>query len=255
LISIFPIYYIVVTSFKDKKEYLVNKLGIPTNFTLINFKTILSTEDFVRWFSNSIIVTAAAVIVGTLICCLAAYGFSRFEYRIKPMLLRTIISLMLIPPIVVFFPLFEFFVRVKLLSTLQGVIIIYMGFIIPFTIFLIYHFFITIPSDIVDAAIIDGCKDIRILFKIYIPLSMPAIITAVVVNAFWVWNELLIALIFLQNTKVKTLMAGLMQFKSRSTLNLPLAVSGLFMATIPIVLLFLGSQKFFTKGLLSGMGK
>jgi ABC-type glycerol-3-phosphate transport system permease component len=252
---VFPIYYIVVTSFKNKQDYLLNKLGIPTSFTLINFRTLLTTEDFVRWFYNSVIVTAATVIIGTLVCCIAAYGFSRFEYKIKPMLIRTIISLMLIPPIVVFFPLFEFFVRVKLMNTLQGVIIIYMGFIIPFTIFLIYNFFITIPSDIIDAAIIDGCSDLRILFKIFIPLSMPAIITAVVVNAFWVWNDLLIALIFLQNTKVKTLMAGLMQFKSRSTLNLPLAVSGLFMATIPILILFLVSQKFFSKGLLSGMGK
>jgi len=255
VITLFPIYYIITASFKGKKEYLLNNLGIPKHFTIENFKDLFINYNFGRWFFNSIIVTSSVVLVGTLVCCFAAYGLSRFNFKFKSLLIRIVISFMLIPPIVVLVPLFEFFVRVKLVNNLLGVIVIYIGFIIPFTIYLIYNFFITIPDELVDAATIDGCSNLAIFFRIYIPLSIPAIVTSIVVNAFWVWNDLLIAMIFLQNEKMKTLMAGLITFRSRSNINLPLTMSGLFVTTIPIVLLFLFSQRFFTKGLTAGIGK
>ncbi len=193
--------------------------------------------------------------IATFISCLAAYGLSNSKFKSKSLIVRLIYSFMWIPPVIVVIPLFEFYARISLINTLPGVVIIYLGFIIPFSVFLIYSFFVTIPSEIVEAARIDGCSILGIFFKIYIPLSIPPIITSIVVSAFWVWNELLIALVFLQSGENKTLMAGLISYKARSHRDLPFTNSGLFIATIPIIILFLFSQKFFTRGLLSGIEK
>jgi len=255
LVTLFPIYYMLASSFKDKKEYLFNNLGIPKDFTIENFRVLFLNYPFLKWFVNSMLVTTSVVLIGTLICCLAAYGFARFDFRFKSFLIRLLISFMLIPPIIVLIPLFEFFVKLKLISNYASVIVIYIGFIIPFTIYLVYNFFITVPPELVDAAKIDGSTNLGILFRIYIPLSIPAIITSVVVNAFWVWNELLIGMVFLQKESSKTLMAGLIAFKSRSNIDLPLTMAGLLTATIPIIVLFLFSQRFFTQGLMSGIEK
>jgi ABC-type glycerol-3-phosphate transport system permease component len=255
IITLFPIYYIFTASLKGKKDYLLNNLGIPQPITFENFKALFTNFPFFKWFSNSLLITSVVVILGTLICCFAAYGFARFNFKFKQLLIRFLISFMLIPPIVVLIPLFEFFVKTKLISNFTSIITIYIGFIIPFTIYLVYNFFVTVPTELIDAAKIDGSSNLGILFRIFIPLSMPAIITSIVVNAFWVWNELLMAMVFLQRENSRTLMAGLITFKSRSNIDLPLTMAGLLTATIPIILLFLFSQRFFTKGLMSGIEK
>jgi ABC-type glycerol-3-phosphate transport system permease component len=114
------------------------------------------------------------------------------------------------------------------------------------------NFFVTIPKDILDAAKIDGCSHLRILWVIVLPLSKPVIITLMVVNAIWVWNELLIAMVFLQADKLKTLMTGLILFKSRNILDLPMIMSGLVVTTIPMFVLFIIGIRYFMKGLYAG---
>ena len=106
-----------------------------------------------------------------------------------------------------------------------------------------------------ESAVIDGCSSFRILTNIVLPLSIPPIVTLIVVNSLWVWNELLIALIFLQKDKLKTLIVGITVFKSRFDINLPLTMMGLVVITLPILLIYLFGQKYFTKGLLSGSTK
>lgn len=255
LLTLFPIYYIVTASLKTRRDYLLSNLGIPLRVTLENFRVLFVDFAFTRWFANSLLVTGLVLLIGILICCLAAFGFRRFTFRFKGLVFRFIISLMLVPPIVALVPLFEFFVRIRLVNSLAGVTLIYIGFILPFTIYLIHSFFITIPDDLVAAAIVDGCRNLRMLFRIFVPLSAPAIVTSVVVNALWVWNDLLIAMVFLQNDRLKTLMAGLIAFRSRSNINLPLVMAGLLVSTIPIVALFLAGQRFFIKGLMAGIEK
>jgi len=255
LFTLFPIYYIVTASLKGKEEYLLNNLGLPHGVALENFRSLFADFAFVRWLVNSVLVTSLVLVFGLLVCCLAAFALRRYTFRIKGLLLRFIASLMLIPPIIAIVPLFEFFVRIRLINSLAGVIIIYIGFIIPFTIYLVYSFFVTIPGEMIEAGVIDGCRDLRLLFWIFIPLSVPAIVTSIVVNAMWVWNDLLMAMVFLQSDRLKTLMAGLIAFRSRSNINLPLVMAGLLVSTIPIAALYLSGQRLFIKGLMTGLEK
>jgi ABC-type glycerol-3-phosphate transport system permease component len=152
-------------------------------------------------------------------------------------------------------PLFVSMVRWKLVNTYQGVILIYVGLLLPFSIYLMTNFFLTVPKEIVEAARIDGCSNWGVFWQIMLPLSAPAIITLVVVNALWVWNELLIALVFLQKDELKTLMVGIAALRSRNYVDIPATMAGLLIATIPIVVLYLFGQKYFIRGLVSGAVK
>jgi ABC-type glycerol-3-phosphate transport system permease component len=113
-------------------------------------------------------------------------------------------------------------------------------------------FFKTLPREIVEAAIVDGCGTFKILSKVLVPLSMPPVVTLIIVNALYVWNDLLIALVFLPKTEMRTLMVGITIFKSRFNLDVPLTMAGLFLISLPMILVYVIFQRFFVRGLTSG---
>ena len=204
------------------------------------------------WLLNSTLITFASVIIGILFASLAGYAFSNMKFKGKRVLFNFTISIMVIPAVVMIIPLFDLFVRLGIINTRPSAILIYVGLILPFCIFMLSNFFVAVPKDILDAAKIDGCSHLRILWVIMLPLSKPVIVTLIVVNAIWVWNELLIAMVFLQADKLKTLMTGLILFKSRNILDLPMIMSGLVVTTIPMVILFAIGVRYFMKGLYAG---
>jgi len=256
LFTLFPIYYIVTASLKGKEEYLLNNLGLPHGVALENFRSLFADFAFVRWLVNSVLVTSLVLVFGLLVCCLAAFALRRYTFRIKGLLLRFIASLMLIPPIIAIVPLFEFFVRIRLINSLAGVIIIYIGFIIPFTIYLVYSFFVTIPGEMIEAGVIDGCRDLRLLFWIFIPLSVPAIVTSIVVNAMWVWNDLLVALIYLGGTpSVAPMTVTISNLVNSYGGGWELLTSAAFVSMVLPLVVFLSLQRYFVRGILSGAVK
>jgi len=165
------------------------------------------------------------------------------------------ISLMVIPPAVLIVPLFNMMVKIGILNTYASVIFIYTGLLLPFSIFLLVSFFRGLPVELFDAASIDGCSSFGTLMRIVIPLSAPALVTLIVVNTLWVWNELLIALIFLQSNDLKTLMPGISQFKGRFNDNEPLVLTGAFLSSLPMIVLYLAGQRFFVRGMVAGAVK
>lgn len=255
LVAIYPVYYMVVTGFKTRKDWLDNQFGLPGTPTLDNYGQALSDGRIVGWLGNSVIVTLFSILVSTLVAALAAYALARFRFRGRNVFLNAMIILMVIPPVVLILPLFVLMVNISLVNTLPGLIIIYVGLLIPFSVYLLVSFFRGLPTELFDAAAMDGCSNFGILWRIVAPLSMPAFITLVVVNALWVWNELLVALVFLQSEDLKTLMPGLTLFKGHFSLNEPLIMAGTTLATIPMLLLYIFGQRFFVQGLVAGAVK
>ena len=255
IICIFPVYYMFVTSFKSESEYLLNRFSIPLSPILDNFLKVLRDENFSWWFLNSTILTVGAVIFNTIIASFAAFAFAKMEFKNKKTIFSLVLVLMVVPPVVMVGPLFKLMIQLKLLNTLFSVILIYTGLTLPFSVYMLTNFFKTIPNDIIHSARIDGCNDGRILRSIIVPMSSPAIITIILVNALWVWNELLIAVIFLQRDSLKTLMVGLTVFKSRYNLDIPVTMAGLVLATIPMLVLYFAGQKYFIRGMTSGSMK
>ena len=255
MLSLFPVYFMAVSSFKTKSEYIANKWGLPAFLSMANFDTALAGEKFFIRFANSTILTVGAIGASLIIACLAAYAFARMEFPGKRTLFNVILSLMVVPPVVMIIPLFVSMVRWHLVNTYQGTILIYTGLLLPFSIYLMTNFFRAIPREIIEAARIDGCSNLGVFWRIMLPLSAPAVITLLVVNALWAWNELLIALVFMQKDELKTLMVGISALRSRNYVDIPATMAGLLIATIPIVIVYIFGQRFFIRGLTSGAVK
>jgi len=255
LLSLFPVYFMTVSAFKTKTEYIADKFGLPQSLYLDNFTTAFAGEKFLIRFANSSILTIGSVGLSLIIACLAAYAFARMEFKGKQVIFNILLSLMVVPPVVVVVPLFVSMVKMNLVNTYHGTIIIYSGLLMPFSAYLMTNFFRTIPHEIMDAARIDGASNFGVLLRIIMPLSAPAMITLIVVNAMWVWNELLIALVFMQKDNLKTLMVGIAALRSKNYVDIPATMAGMLIATVPLVIVYLFGQKYFIRGLTAGAVK
>lgn len=255
LLTLYPLYFIVITAFKTRPEYLRNQFLPPSDPTLENFRAAFRDGELVRWIGNSVLLTVVSVLVAAVVAALAAYPLARARFPGRLPFIGLNIVLMVVPPVVLIVPLFLFFVDLGLVNSRLAVAIIYVGLLLPFSIFLLVNFFATIPRSLEEAARIDGASELRTLWSVIVPLSLPAIVTVVVVNAVWVWNELLIALVFLQNDDARTLTAGLTFFKGRYIANEPLVMTGALIATVPMLALYVVGQRFFIRGLTAGFGK
>ena len=191
----------------------------------------------------------------TLLASLAAFATSKMEFRGRLPLLKVLVSLMVMPPVVMVIPLFILMVRIGWVNNFASVILIYSGLLAPFSVYLLNSFFGSVHDEIIAAAAIDGCSTFQIFRYIMLPLSLPALTTLVVVNVLWVWNELLISLIFLQGDEIRTFMAGLTQFQGRFAVDQPLVMAGALLGMLPIMVLYLFGQRYFVRGLTAGAVK
>lgn len=255
LVTLVPIYFMVVNSFKSQAEYLTNPYGVPSDPTLGTLGDAFRGGDLLRWLGNSALFTLASVTLSTIIGALAAYPISLLRWRPGPWLLGILVGLMVVPPIVLVIPLFKMMVDLGQLNSYQSVIIVYTGILLPFSTFLLASFFRTTPRDLLEAARLDGAGQVRVWWSVVMPLAIPALVTVAIVQALWVWNEVLIAVVFLQSEQLRTLMVGLTLFQGRYDLNVPLVMAGMVWATIPMLLLYLVGQRFFIRGLTAGAVK
>ncbi|HTP01527.1 MAG TPA: carbohydrate ABC transporter permease [Anaerolineales bacterium] len=256
VLILFPLFFIFNNALKTRDQYLANQLTLATSPTWDNFTKVFQYPRLLSWFGNSILLTGVSVLLCTLIAVLAAYAFASMQFPGRDTLFNLITPLMVIPPIVMLIPMFVLFQRVGLINNLAGPIIIYTGLMLPFTIFLLRNFFITIPREIREAALLDGCSSFQMVTHIIMPLSRPALVTSMIVNAVWVWNELLIALVFLQTEEQRTLIVGIAaSLQKRFNLDVPSLMAGLAVATIPMIILYVVGQNALVRGLVAGFEK
>jgi ABC-type glycerol-3-phosphate transport system permease component len=254
VLALVPVYVMLSAAFRTQSSFLNHPWAFPVHPTLHGFHTALS-DQFPTWFKNSAILTSGSVAATLAVAALAGWGFARWDFRGRDTLLGVLVSLMVVPPVVLLVPLFVFGVKIGWISTFRLVILIYVGLMLPFSVYMLANFFRTIPRSLIEAAVVDGASSWSVFRRIVLPLSVAPLITLGVVNLLWVWNELLIALVFLQDDSKKTLMVGITGFQSRFSLNVPVIMSGLTLATLPIVVLYVFGQRFFVRGLVSGAVK
>ena len=251
-IALAPGFFMLTTALKSQDEYVFDKVGLPDVIVLDNFRSAVVDNPFFLWMRNSAILAVGAVLLSTTVSCLAAYAISRMNFRGKDVLLSISTALMVVPPVVMIVPLFVLYTQLNLISTFHGTIIIYAGLITPFSVYLMVSFFRALPTEILEAALIDGASPLGVLLRVVIPLSGPSLVTLFVVNALYVWNDLLIALIFLQNDASRTLMAGLSVFQGRYNNQIPLTMAGMVLASVPMIALYVIFQRYFIRGLTAG---
>lgn len=255
VVSLYPLWFVIQTVLKTNLEYTLNPTGLPSSLTLDNLKNVLLNMPIPHWALNSVIVTVCSVAISTVVAMMAAYAIVFGMVRGRELLLRLNLALMVIPPVALLIPMFVLMVNIGLINTLPSVIIFYSGLMVPFSVFFFVNFFRQFPTELIEAATVDGAKPFTVLRRVVLPISAAATFTLVIVNAIWVWNELLIALVFLQNEGNRTLMAGLTLFQGRYATNEPLVLAGALVSIAPVVLVYLAGQRFFIRGLTAGIGK
>jgi raffinose/stachyose/melibiose transport system permease protein len=182
----------------------------------------------------------------------AAYAITKLSFKGKDLLLNYAIALMAIPDIVIITPKYILFSHLNIVYTYFGMILVYTGFTTPFSVYLIVAFFKSIPWEIIESSVIDSCNSFDVLIRIIIPITGPPLATFLVVNSLWIWNELLMALIFLLMDKTHTIMVGLTVHQSRFSINMPVVVCGLLISALPMLIQYLAMQRFFIRGLVEG---
>jgi ABC-type glycerol-3-phosphate transport system permease component len=251
LIQVFPLYFLFVNVFKTQMDFAQNQLALPTRLYLRNFVDAWVSGSFLSAIKNSLIVTVSGTFGRLFFGSLAAYAIATMRFKGRKLFYYLFLGSMFLPPIVVIIPLFKAMVALSLVNTYPALIVIYIGYL-PFTTFVLTTFFQGVSQELIDAAKIDGCGDFQTYSRIVIPLSTPALASMAILNIRGIWNDFLFPLIFLNKEEMYTLMVRIVNFQGRFVTNMPVMLAGLVISILPIVVLFIFFQRYFTKGITLG---
>jgi multiple sugar transport system permease protein len=264
---ILPFLWMVSTSLKPESEiFRFPPVWIPGEWRWENYREAMQAASFGRYFINTIIYAGAVTISNLLFCSMAAYAFARLQFRGRNVLFILVLGTMMIPAQVTMVPVFIMLKHWPLVGGNDilgagghGLLNSYPGLVLPmavgaFGIFLLRQFFMTLPRELEDAARIDGCSEAGIYWRIILPLSKPALATLGIFTFTAAWNEFRWPLLIMSKDSMKTLQVGLQVFQTQYTTSWDLLMAGTVVVTIPVLLIFLIGQRYFTRGIaLSGI--
>ncbi len=251
LVSLFPLYVMLVASFQRATSFGGSALLPTLHPTFDNYTDVWNELGFDRMFVNSTILSLSSAALATLLAAGAAYGFTRFRFAGRGVLLVGIVGTMAIPPIVVIVPLFVMMSDLGLVNQMSSAIFVEAGLNIPFATFLLLTYMRDLPDELFEAAEVDGASRWRQFVEIALPMSVPALVTTMVVCAMYAWNELLIPLILLQTEQLATLMVGLALLgPGRSgAQDVPLLMAGVTISILPLVIVFMVGRRALARGI------
>lgn len=255
--SIFTFLWVIIASLKANNEFFRNVWGIPAVPQFENYVKVLTNYNLGSNLLNSLLVVLSAVAVLLAICAPAAYVLSRIKFTGSTMIGRIFTLGMGVPYQLLLVPLFFMMLPLKLLNTLQGLTLLYISLSIPFTIFMMQGFFKTLPHQLEEAAMIDGCSPMQTFFRIMLPLGNPALITAGIFNFIFLWNEFLLALTFVSDSSKFTLSVGLysLQGSMQYTGDWVSLFAGFVVVALPTLVVYLLMSRQVIDGLTMGAVK
>lgn len=258
-IVMFPILWMVSTAFKTTGAmFAFPPEWIPKEPTLDPIRTVLSPEEhpFLIWFRNSIVIGLATSLASLAVAIPAGYAFSRFRFRGSNAMMMFIIASQMFPLVLLLISIYLLFRNLGLLNTLPGLVVAYMSFALPFSIWMLKNYFDTVPRELEEAAMMDGCGRLGVLFRIVLPLVGPAIVSVGVFCFLVAWNELLFAVTMNTSDAVRPVAAGLLiryAGNYQSQYNEMMAAS--LIASAPVIVLFVALQRHVIGGLTLGAVK
>jgi multiple sugar transport system permease protein len=254
-IFLFPVLILLSTALESPGEILTSRSILPQKLTFYNFLRIAGMPRFRRYLLNTLFVSMVTTFLNLVFACLAAYSLSSFRYPGRRTFSRSILMTYMFPPILLIIPLFIIFKEYRLIDTYWSLIIAYTTFSLPFCVWMLKGFFDSLPKELEDAAIIDGCTRLRVLTKIIIPLSAPAIMATGAFSFMLAWNDFLFALVFINSDSLRTLSVGLNTLLGLYYFDYGLLTSASVIMIIPVLILFLSIQRMIVSGLSAGAVK
>jgi multiple sugar transport system permease protein len=252
-ITLAPLLWVLSTSFKPNEEAISfpPKL-LPDAPTLDNYLFVLTDPKLVTSLFNSLLVSIGGTGLSVAVSALGAYAFARFEFKGKNLLMSTILGLFMIPVVINIIPLYIMLANVGLLNSLLALVLTFQILIIPLNIFLLKNYFETIPKELEEAALIDGCSKLRALWHIIVPMSIPGFLIAAILSFRFSWNEFVLPIVLSNKPDVMVFQVALYQFISLYRIDWGYLTAGINIALIPVVVLMLISQKRMIRGLTLG---
>lgn len=254
LLLLFPIYWMYTGSFlTDTDIARVPPMLFPQKLYFGNYIELFRTAPTLRWFFNSVFVSAATSFLIVMISSMAGYSFAKKRFFARDIIFYSLVFTMMIPRQILIVPLFKIVHELNMFNTLQGLIIPALGW--PFGIFLMKQFMVTLPSELMESAKIDGCTEIGIFLRIMLPLAKPGLGALAIFSFVSSWNDYMWQLLIISSKVLKPLPLGVATMQEEFSARYGLLLAGAGLASLPMIIVFLMFQKYFTKGLTLGAVK
>jgi raffinose/stachyose/melibiose transport system permease protein len=254
-IIIIPIYYVVITTFKDQGAYYTqNPLALPNPPTLAAYKDVVEA-GIGRYFLNSVIVTIGSVIPIVIFSFLASYAIVRGDSRLLRFSRTLFLLGLAIPLQATIIPIYLIITRVHMYDSLGALILPSIAFGIPLTVLILSNFIRDVPRELFESMRLDGCTDWQMAWKLAFPLTRPAIVTVSIYNGLNVWNAFLFALILTQSPDKRVMPLALWAFQGEYQVNIPAVLAAVVLSTLPILILYIVGRRQLLRGLTAGFGK
>lgn len=254
--TLFPFYWFLCTSLKEESSIMELPLRyIPTPFTLDNYKNMLSSMGFGRYFLNGLFVSLTTTLLIMVIAIWGGFALSRYKFRGKKGTFFLLLITQMLPGVVILIPLFTIFNKLHLINSLWSLVIVNTTVNLPFCMIMMSGFFSGIPTTLEEAAQIDGCSIWKAIFRIVVPSVMPGVVSSAAFAFVNSWNEFVYALNFINDSDKFTLPVGLSMMKGEFTVNYGGLAAGTIVALIPVLIVFCFIQKYLVQGLSAGAVK
>jgi multiple sugar transport system permease protein len=255
IISLVPLLWLLSLSFKTQSEWNGLPTLIPKHPTLHNYISAFANSPLPRFFVNSVIVSGVSLCLSLAFGSLAAYVFARKEFPLRRTLFYTVIAVRMIPALLSIIPLYVIIYKMNLLNTYTALIVAYMATGIPVVTWIMKGFFESIPMELEEAAMLDGCSQLKLFYKIILPLAVPGLGASAIFVFVRIWNEYIIALSLTSTTVMRTLPVGIKNALGSRMADYGSMAAYSIVAIVPIVVLFLCFQRYFVSGLTNGSVK
>jgi multiple sugar transport system permease protein len=256
VVVIFPFYWMTVTALKSEEQMRsLASMFWPDPVVWDNFRHLLAQTDFVAWFKNSVLVAVSSTFLATAIGTIGAYSLARLRFLGRAFMSSAVLITYLVPPSILFIPLYAQIRNLGLADSLAGLIAAYPSFTVPFVTWLLMGYFESIPEELEEAAMIDGATRFGAFARVVLPLAAPGVLAAGLYAFTQAWNEFLYALVFITNVKLRTLPVGLSSFITGDVYGWGFLMAGAVLTTLPVIAAYIYLQKYMVEGLTAGSVK
>jgi len=254
LVIIYPILWLGLSGLKSNADFFLNTWKLPEEWLWSNYQAAWEA-GIGQFFLNSVFITVVSVVTVLLLGSMAAFGLSRFQFKGQNILLVIILSGLMLAPQVSLIPFYKLLQAIGLYNTYWALILPYVAFQLPFSIFLMRSYFLSIPKELEESAIIDGCNSWKVYRHIIVPMGKPIIASCALLTGMNVWNEFMFALVFVEDSALRTIPVGLMNLRSQLNTNFGIQLAGLAISALPMIIAYIVFQKQFVRGLSAGSVK
>ena len=255
VISIGPLIWIIMSSFKSNKEILSSAFALPSSFGLSGYKAALDMAPIFKFYGNSIIISVLSTLLNVVVVCMAAYVLARHKFKGSTFVTLLLSVSLLIPTAALLMPIYKIMTAIGLFDTRTGLILVYAALGLPTSLFIFKSYFQSIPKELEEAACIDGAGFFRTFFVIVFPLAKPGLATGAILQFLTSWNEFMFALILTKSTSVRTLPLALNYFTSQFSFNYTAMFAALTMVILPSIIIYILLQEQITSSMVEGSVK